>query len=95
MFSKLIGNDVTKLTLRRLIHQNRLPNSLLFVGPEGTGKKQFAIETARALACRERTDSCHAGSANTNPAAVDRHEHPQQVQVEPMKGGKHLQNECR
>ena len=65
MFSKLIGNDVTKLTLRRLIHQNRLPNSLLFVGPEGTGKKQFAIETARALACRERTDGEACGTCSS------------------------------
>ena len=54
MFSRLIGNDVTKLTLRRLIHQERLPNSLLFAGPEGVGKKQFAIETARTLFCRQR-----------------------------------------
>jgi len=54
VFSRLIGNDVTKLTLRRLIHQDRLPNSLLFIGPDGVGKKQFAIETARTLFCRQR-----------------------------------------
>src|SRR5690606_16301179 len=60
--STLIGNDVTKLTLRRLIQQRRLPNSLLFVGPEGVGKKQFAIEAARSLVCREPTDGEACGT---------------------------------
>ncbi|MEZ5422843.1 MAG: DNA polymerase III subunit delta' [Pyrinomonadaceae bacterium] len=62
MFSKLIGNDVTKLTLRRLIQQGRLPNSLLFVGPECVGKKQFAIEAARALVCREPSEGEACGT---------------------------------
>lgn len=70
MFSKLIGNDVTKLTLRRLIQQRRLPNSLLFVGPEGVGKKQFAIETARALLCGERTDGEACGACSSCQRAV-------------------------
>jgi len=65
VFSGLVGNDVTKLTLRRLIHQGRLPNSLLFVGPEGVGKKQFAIEASRALVCREQTDGETCGACSS------------------------------
>lgn len=65
MFSRLIGNEVTKLTLRRLVHQRRLPNSLLFVGPDGVGKKQFAIETARALFCRQTSNDEACGSCSS------------------------------
>ena len=48
-FSKLIGNEVAKATLSRLIEQNTLPPTLLFCGPEGVGKGAFALQTAQAL----------------------------------------------
>ena len=51
MFSKLVGNEQVKHTLRRLIALGRVPNSLLFAGDEGVGKRQFAIELARAFIC--------------------------------------------
>lgn len=54
MFTQLVGNTQAKHTLRRLIANGRLPNSLLFVGPEGVGKRQFALETARAILCRDK-----------------------------------------
>jgi len=56
MFSKLIGNNHIKLTLKRLIASDRLPNSLLFAGDEGVGKRQFALEIAKALVCTEPAD---------------------------------------
>ena len=57
MFSKLVGNDHVKQTLRRLIEHERVPNSLLFAGPDGVGKRQFALELARTFVC---TDKEHA-----------------------------------
>jgi DNA polymerase-3 subunit delta' len=54
MFSSLIGNDEVKTTLLRLMSNRRLPGSLLFTGPEGIGKKLFALELAKALNCRNR-----------------------------------------
>ena len=54
MFSKLIGNDEVKETLRRLLSTGRLPGSLLFTGEPGVGKKLFALELAKALNCRNR-----------------------------------------
>jgi len=54
MFSRLIGNDEVKETLRRLLAGGRLPGSLLFTGEEGIGKKLFALELAKALNCRNR-----------------------------------------
>jgi DNA polymerase-3 subunit delta' len=54
MFTQLIGNLQAKHTLLRLIANGRLPNSLLFSGPAGVGKRQFALETARTILCREK-----------------------------------------
>jgi DNA polymerase-3 subunit delta' len=54
MFSSLIGNEEVKTTLRRLLSNQRLPGSLLFTGPEGIGKKLFALELAKALNCRNK-----------------------------------------
>ena len=55
MFSKLIGNEDVKDTLRKLLAGGRLPGSLLFTGEEGIGKKLFALELAKALNCRNRS----------------------------------------
>jgi DNA polymerase-3 subunit delta' len=52
MFDKLVGNNHIKTVLRRLITQKRVPNSLLFVGEDGIGKKHFALELAKAFVCR-------------------------------------------
>jgi DNA polymerase-3 subunit delta' len=52
MFDHLIGNSSVKQAIRRFIATGRIPNSLLFAGPEGVGKKQFALELARSIVCR-------------------------------------------
>jgi DNA polymerase-3 subunit delta' len=54
MFDHLIGNQTVKDTIRRFISTGRVPNSLLFAGPEGVGKKQFALQLARSIICRDR-----------------------------------------
>lgn len=56
MFSKLIGNDNAKRSLKRLLANGRVPNSLLFAGDEGVGKRQFALQVAKAFVCKEPTD---------------------------------------
>ncbi len=56
MFSKLVGNDAVKQTLKRLRERGRVPNSLLFAGPDGVGKLQFALELARTLICPKPAD---------------------------------------
>ena len=53
MFDKLVGNDRVKKILLRLLETRRVPNALLFAGPEGVGKKKFALEVAKAYVCRE------------------------------------------
>ena len=79
MFSKLIGNDEVKETLRRLLSSGRLPGSLLFTGEAGVGKKLFALELAKALNCRNRhgveacdeCSSCRRISGSTFPPFGD------------------------
>jgi len=56
MFSKLAGNENVKQTLRHLLRNGRVPNSLLFAGDEGVGKGQFALELAKAFVCLEPND---------------------------------------
>ena len=65
MFDKLIGNTQIKIILRRMLKAGRVPHSLLFAGAEGVGKKQFALELAKAFVCQtprdfEACDRCAA-----------------------------------
>ncbi len=65
MFKNLIGNDHIKLTLKRLLANGRVPNSMLFAGDDGVGKRQFALELAKAFVCKEPigNEACGACSA--------------------------------
>lgn len=51
MFNDLLGNVPAKTILERLTGAGRVPNSLLFSGPEGVGKKRFALAVAKAIIC--------------------------------------------
>ncbi len=53
MFKHLIGNDLVKHTLKLLVQNGRVPNSLLFAGDEGIGKREFALELARNFLCTD------------------------------------------
>ena len=48
MFESIYGNEPIKAYLSRALDEERLPQTLLFSGPEGIGKSLFAKE----LACR-------------------------------------------
>ncbi|MBK8812884.1 MAG: DNA polymerase III subunit delta' [Acidobacteria bacterium] len=67
MFDRLIGNSEIKATLRRMIRNGRVPRSLLLAGPEGTGKREFAFELARAFICAAKIDGEGCGKC---PACV-------------------------
>ena len=58
-FDNILGNSRVKKILRLALQKNRLPNSLLFYGPEGVGKKRLALSLAKAVNCeRLRDDAC-------------------------------------
>ncbi len=83
MFANLVGNNHIKDVVRRLVRAARVPNSLLFAGDEGVGKRLFAIELAKALICTDPTDgeacdvcpACRRADIFTFPKADDKDAH--------------------
>ena len=83
MFSRLVGNDHIKEILKRFITNKRVPNSLLFAGEEGIGKRLFALEFAKSFVCQnpnngEACDKCPAcvrAGRFTFPKNDDRDDH--------------------
>jgi DNA polymerase III delta' subunit len=58
-FKDITGNDRVKTILRKSLQQGRLPNSILFFGPDGVGKAQAALVLAKALNCLDlKDDAC-------------------------------------
>jgi DNA polymerase III delta' subunit len=55
-FKDITGHERVKSILRRALGRGRLPNSLLFAGPSGVGKKDTALVVAKALNCLNRED---------------------------------------
>jgi len=59
-FATLIGNERNKSVLKSLVTRSRFGATYLFTGPEGIGKRQFALTFAKTANCTERRgdDSC-------------------------------------
>ncbi|NOT48349.1 MAG: hypothetical protein HOP17_11440, partial [Acidobacteria bacterium] len=56
MFGNIIGNEDVKATLLRLKANGRIPNAMIFAGPDGVGKRLFALEVARSLVCKAESN---------------------------------------
>jgi len=56
MFATLVGNERNKEILRRLLRNDRLAATLIFAGPDGVGKRQFALTLAKAANCVRELD---------------------------------------
>jgi DNA polymerase-3 subunit delta' len=59
-FSALVGNERIKRLLERAVAEDRIRQGLIFAGPRGVGKHQFALALAQALNCRRplNGDAC-------------------------------------
>jgi DNA polymerase-3 subunit delta' len=53
----ILGHDDVVERFRRALGRNRLASSFLFVGPEGIGKRTFALKLAQALLCHARPEA--------------------------------------
>lgn len=63
----VVGHDRPVAVLRRLLKTRRVPNALLFHGPEGVGKRTAAVAFAKALNCLNEADGCPAPAPGTPP----------------------------
>src|SRR5262247_1830046 len=52
-FAKLVGNQRNKEILQRLLKNGRINSTLIFAGPDGVGKRQFALAFAKAVNCQK------------------------------------------
>ena len=52
----VLGHDELVEQFRRALARRRLASSFLFVGPEGIGKRTFALKLAQALLCQARPE---------------------------------------
>jgi DNA polymerase-3 subunit delta' len=73
------GHEAVQQRFAAAMHVGRLAHAYLFVGPGGVGKKQFAIELAKALLCESDASSfdacdvcasCHLVDAGTHPDLI-------------------------
>lgn len=53
MFAKLTGNSKNREILRHLVRNQRYGATYIFAGPEGVGKRQFALAFAKAANCQK------------------------------------------
>ena len=53
-FDSFLGNAKAVQAVRDMLGRSRMPGSMLFTGPEGTGKKTLALMLAKALNCERR-----------------------------------------
>lgn len=56
MFGELIGNSLAKEAILRMRRAGRIPGALLFAGPDGVGKRLFALQLAKSFLCRAGVD---------------------------------------
>ena len=98
-FKDIPGAGRVKRTLKLALSRGRVPNSLLFTGPEGVGKRRTALTLAKALNCLERNDdscdrcsSCLAIDAGRFPDVmeVETAEEKSAVAIEQIRLLKHL-----
>jgi DNA polymerase III subunit delta' len=76
------GHDGVVAELRRFLAHGRFPHAMLFVGPEGVGKKSFARKLAQALLCESRpADSLDPCEACPGCLQVGAQTHPDFVEV--------------
>ena len=74
MFEKILGNEKIKEELIKVVKENKISHSYMFLGIEGIGKKMIAKEFAQMILCNDEKNkycnkckSCIEFISNNNP----------------------------
>jgi DNA polymerase-3 subunit delta' len=82
-FKDILGNSRVKKILRKALQKNKVPNSMLFCGPSGIGKRDMALVMAKALNCdRKKDDACEVCPSCK---AINAGNFPDVIEVSPEK----------
>ena len=91
-FKDISGNSRVKKILIKALQRGRVPNSLLFCGPEGTGKRETALVLAKALNCQQKKDDacevcvpCKAVNAGNFPDVIEIQPEGNVLKIEQMR----------
>ncbi len=97
-WDKIYGHDEVRRRFQNAVENDRLASTFLFVGPEGIGKRKFAIQLAKTLLCRnqvnflacDRCPSCKQVAAGEHPdlEIVQRPPDRNQIMLEQLVGDK-------
>lgn len=77
---KIYGNDILLGTLKNMVLHGKCPNSVMFCGETGTGKKLLADYYIQQLLCENLTDGKPCGVC-ASCRNVENHTHPDVVYV--------------
>lgn len=77
------GKVTPKILFEALLKKERIGHAYLFEGPSGTGKKELAIWTAKAVLCLNPTVENQPCNQCINCTRIQTNNHPDVMQVKP------------
>jgi len=96
-FKDIAGNSHVKKVLRIALKKKRIPNSLLFSGPDGVGKRDMAVALAKAMNCLKKGDDacesctvCRAIQGRRFPDVLEIESSGDVIKIEQMREVKQL-----
>lgn len=60
--STIKGNEQVRSELKKIVQNDDVLHSYMFIGPEGIGKKEIAKEFAKQILCQTKKDNCSCKS---------------------------------
>ncbi len=76
-WQRIRGHDVLVEGFTRAVRRGRLAHAYLFTGPNGVGKRLFALELAKALLCEKATaDNLQACDRCPSCVQIEANSHP-------------------
>jgi DNA polymerase-3 subunit delta' len=91
-FKDILGNSRVKKILQKALQKNKVPNSMLFCGTRGIGKREMALVLAKAMNCERKKDdacevcqSCKAINARNFPDVIEISPEKEVIQIDQMR----------